>query len=211
MRTRGFLLLLLTVLLCGLGWWLRPARIEFNNLPPRATGPWVAFGDSLTAGYGAAEGRDYPAQLAQRLGVPITNLGVNGNTTADGLQRLEEVARLEPRVVLLCLGGNDGLQQMSREQLFQNLATIIRRLQAGGAFIVLLGVRSTTLRDKNRKPFEALARETKTLLVPNILDGLLTDPKLMADQIHPSDAGYERIAARVEDALRPVLPRLAGR
>ena len=207
MRRKAFILILLTTLAVA-GWRLRPCRVEFTNLPPRATGPWVAFGDSLTVGFGATEAHDYPTLLGQRLGVGITNLGVNGNTTVDGLQRVEDVARLNPRVVLLCLGGNDGLQQMPRAQMFANLATITRRLQADGSFVVLLGVRSTTLRDKNSKPFEELARAMKTLLVPNILDGLLTDPRLMADQIHPNDQGYARIAERVEQALLPVLTKL---
>jgi len=73
---------------------------------------------------------------------------------------------------------------------------------------VLLGVRSATVRDKNEKPFEELARAKKVLLVPNILDGLITDPRLMSDTIHPNDAGYERIADKIEAALRPVMDKL---
>jgi lysophospholipase L1-like esterase len=200
--------LLLAALALG-AWWLLPSRTSsFTNLPPTARGEWIAFGDSLTSGIGANEGRDFPRQLSQRLGVNIRNLGVPGDTTQGGLARLDGAAKAQPRVVLLCLGGNDGLQQMGREQMFANLGVMIDRFHAAGAFVVLLGVRSATVRDKNEKPFEELARAKKVLLVPNILDGLITDPRLMSDTIHPNDAGYERIADKIEAALRPVMDKL---
>ena len=119
---RGHWLLLLTLLLLGSGWlWLRPGTsAKFTNLLPTASGEWVAFGDSLTQGYGANEGGDYPNQLAKRLRVKIRNLGVSGNTTADGLARLDQAVQLQPRVVLLCLGGNDALRGVPAETTFAN-------------------------------------------------------------------------------------------
>ena len=79
-------------------WWLRPANRDFVHFPPQNTGPWVAFGDSLTEGFGASEGRDYPTVLGRRIGVKILNYGRSGHTTTDGLNRVEEVAKLNPRV-----------------------------------------------------------------------------------------------------------------
>src|SRR6188768_858759 len=110
------------------------ARWRFQNLPPTANGPWVAFGDSLTAGYGSGDGGGYPAQLSKRLGVPIQNLGEAGETSADGLKRITAVEALNPRVVLLCFGGNDVLQGLSRDQMFANIGAMIDRLQARGSF-----------------------------------------------------------------------------
>ena len=203
---RGHWLLLLTLLLLG-GWlWLRPGTsAKFTNLPPTASGEWVAFGDSLTQGYGANEGGDYPNQLAKRLRVKIRNLGVSGNTTADGLARLEQAVQLQPRVVLLCLGGNDALRGVPAETSFGNLGTMIDRFQQAGAFVVLLGVRSTGLSDKNAKRFEQLAKVKRVLLVPNILDGILFSPSLMSDQIHPNDLGFAKIAERLEATLVPLM------
>lgn len=190
-------------------WLLKPSGPRaFTNLPPTARGEWIAFGDSLTAGYGAGEGRDFPRLLSQRLGVNIRNLGVSGDTTHGGLSRLDATTRLGPRVVLLCLGGNDGLLQLPRDETFKNLGVMIDRFHGAGSFVVLIGVRSATVRDKNEKPFKELAREKQVLLVPNILDGLLTDPRLMSDTIHPNDAGYERIAERLENVLRPLREQL---
>jgi acyl-CoA thioesterase I len=93
----------------------------FVNLPPRGEGPWIAFGDSLTAGVGASEGNDYPSLLSKQLGFPILNLGSPGNTTQDALNRTGQVVDLHPCVVLLCFGGNDTLQGMPHDQIFQNL------------------------------------------------------------------------------------------
>lgn len=90
---RGHWLLLLTLLLAGGGWfWSRSgAGPGYANFPPTARGDWVAFGDSLTEGYGGSEGGDYPPQLAKRLRLKVRNLGVAGNTTADGLARLDQI------------------------------------------------------------------------------------------------------------------------
>jgi lysophospholipase L1-like esterase len=202
----------LLLIVVGMGlffiWHRSKSSANYANFPPRAGTVWVAFGDSLTSGYGADEGKDYPTVLGQRLGVKIENHGTSGETSQDGLNRVEEIVRLNPRVVLLCLGGNDGLRQMSARQMFANLGAIIDRLHEAGAFVVLIGVRSASLFDKNETGFKKLAQEKQLLYVPNILEGLLTDPRLMSDSIHPNEQGYEAIADRLEKVLRPLLPRL---
>lgn len=191
-------------------YWLWPgASWRLTNLPPTATGPWVAFGDSLTEGHGASPGADYPAQLGKLLGVPIRNLGEIGETSGDGLKRILAVEALQPRVVLLCFGGNDVLQGLSRDQMFANLSAMIDRLQARGSFVVLIGIRGTGLvGDRNAEGFQKLAAEKQVLHVPNILDGLLGEPRLMSDYVHPNDAGYGQIAGRLETELRPLLEKL---
>lgn len=181
---------------------------DFRNYPPKATGPWIAFGDSLTSGYGASKGKDYPTLLGQKLGVTIVNHGVPGQTTGQALSRVDSAARQAPRVVLLCLGGNDGLQQQPRETMFKNLSDIINGFHAEGSFVVLIGVRSATLRDKNEDGFEELAERKRVFYISNILDGVFTDPRFMSDQIHPNDAGYDKIADRLAKELRPLLEKL---
>lgn len=198
-----FSLLSLIVLLSGCS-----DADKYRNYPPKATGPWIAFGDSLTAGYGASKGKDYPTLLSQKLGVPIQNMGVVGQTTGDAKGRVESATRNSPRVVLLCLGGNDGLQQLPRERMFKNLDEIISSFQAEGSFVVLIGIRSTTIRDKNEEGFEALAKKKKVFYIADFLDGVLGDPRLMSDQVHPNDAGYEKIAVRFAEELQPVMGKL---
>jgi lysophospholipase L1-like esterase len=85
---------------------------------------------------------------------------------------------------------------------------MIDRFHQGGSFVVLLGVRSVGLTDKNAKRFEQLAKTKRVLLVPNILDGILFTPKLMSDEVHPNDQGYARIAEKLEAVLLPLLPKL---
>jgi acyl-CoA thioesterase I len=198
------------VLVCiaAVVWFFLRTSADYANYPPIATGPWVAFGDSLTEGFGATEGNDYPAVLGRKLGVTIQNLGRTGETTSDGLKRLDEIAELRPRVVLLCFGGNDSLNQESRAQTFVNLARMIDRLHQEGSFVVLIGIRSASLRDQNEKHFAKLAREKRVLYVPDMLQGLTFKPVYMSDAVHPNDAGYQTIAERLEKKLRPVLPKL---
>ena len=205
---RNLLLLLLFVAAIGIYFAWPGARWRFQNLPPSATGPWVAFGDSLTAGYGGGDG-GYPTQLSKRLGILIQNLGEPGATSADGLKRIAEVEALNPRVVLLCFGGNDVLQSVPRAQMFPNIGAMIDRLQARGSFVVLIGIRGpSVIGDANAKGFRALAREKEVRHVPNILDGILGQPSLMSDYVHPNDAGYAKIAERLEKELKPLLPKL---
>ncbi len=166
--------------------------------------------DSLTAGYGATAGHDYPTLLSQRLGIPIINQGHSGDTTADGLRRLGQVLPLRPSVVLLCLGGNDCLppRDVPVDVMISNLGRIIDQLQQQGAFVVLIGVHSPSVLDKNKKHFRQLARDKRTFYVPDIFKGIFLKPIYMSDALHPNDAGYRAIAERLEKELRPLLPSL---
>lgn len=169
---------------------------------PQATrdGPIVAFGDSLVHGTGSSGG-GFVRMLAERLDRPIENLGVPGDTTADGLERLDAVLALRPAVVILLLGGNDFLRQVPREQTFANLDRIIQRLQDDGAAVLLVGVRGGLVRDGFAAHFEALAERRGTAYVHDVLDDTLGVPGYMADQVHPNDAGYRVIADRVYPVL----------
>jgi lysophospholipase L1-like esterase len=126
------------------------------------------------------------------------------------LQRIDEALRLKPRVVLLCLGGNDALNREPRAQIFLNLETIIDRFHQEGSFVVLIGIRSASLRDEHSKAFRALARKKRVLHVPDILKGLAFKPVYMSDAVHPNDAGYQRIVERLENAILPIAGKLSG-
>jgi len=173
---------------------------------PHATreGPVVAFGDSLVYGTGSSGG-GFVSLLEQRLGRPIENLGVPGDTTAAGLERLDEVLALHPSVVILLLGGNDYLRQVPQDTTFANLSTIIERLQADGAAVLLAGVRGGLIRDNFAARFEELAQRHGTAYVHDVLDDTLGVEGYMADQVHPNDAGYRVIADRVYPVLGAML------
>jgi lysophospholipase L1-like esterase len=203
------LLALLLILTAGLGLFFAfRSEPRYDNFPPINGTSWVAFGDSLTAGTGASEGNDFPVLLGKRLGFPILNFGTPGATTQDALGKVDEVLRANPRVVLLCFGGNDTLNGVPHEQTFANLAQIIDQMHQAGTFVVLIGIRTASVRDKYRSEFARLARAKRVLLVPNILAGVLGDAGLMSDYVHPNDQGYAVIADRLETVLRPLLTEL---
>ena len=170
----------------------------------------IAFGDSLTEGYRVDPGQGWPEQLSAIVGRPILNRGVSGNTTGDALARLErDVLAQDPRVVLVCLGGNDMLRQMPADQQFDNLRTIVRRIQGKGALVVLIGTEGFKILGKvdYGERYQALARETGAVYVPDLMKGVLADRALMVDQIHPNGRGYAKIARRIADEAGDYLTR----
>lgn len=176
------------------------------NYPPRGTNI-VAMGDSLTRGVGASRPeRGYVSLLEERLGVTITNKGVSGDTTQDGLLRLDrDILAEHPDIVIVLLGGNDYLRRIPQEETFRNLRAIVTRIQASGAVVVLVGVRGGLFADKFEKSFAALAEETGSIYIPNILEDIIGETHLMADQIHPNDDGYRMIADRITPVLEELI------
>ena len=195
------------VLLMLLAWYLffhSGREIRITNYPSSGT-EIIAFGDSLVAGIGATGGNDFVSLLSKQIGQAIINLGVPGDTTADGLARIHELDQYSPKVVLLLLGGNDHLKKVPIETTFGNLGKIIEYIHSRGAIVLLLGVKGNLFGDKFEPEFEKLRDMYKTAYVSNVLDGLFRNPKLMDDAIHPNDAGNKIIAERIYPALVPLL------
>ena len=200
----------LLAVLCIAGYWFfsGPSVNSWKivNNPPLAAGPVVAFGDSLTAGFGSGgPGRDYPAVLSGLIGREVINLGVNGDTVSRAYGRIEKLEALSPSVVLLLLGGNDLLRRANLDESFALLGEMIRRIQSGGALVVLLGLDGLPLAAPRGKRYLETARTTGALLVPDILKDILGKGSLMADGIHPNGEGYRIMAERVAKALKPYL------
>lgn len=166
----------------------------------------ICFGDSLTYGTGAAQNKSYPAQLSAMIDQPVINAGIPGNTTADGLERLEtDVLEKSPRIVLITLGGNDLKNGVHKDVAFMNLKTIIEAIQAEGGLVVLGGVKFIILDKGYGEMYKKLAKETDIILMPNILGGLIGKDKYMSDPIHPNGAGYEIMAQKFYKAIEPYL------
>ncbi len=177
---------------------------SITNYPSQGT-DIVAFGDSLVVGYGAVKEKDFVTLLSQKIGQPIVNLGVNGDTTQKGIDRLKELDKYNPKVVIVLLGGNDALQRVSAEETFANLRTIIADIHKRGAIVLLLGVRGGLVNSTFDTEFEKLTDETGVAFVPDVLDGLFGKSQYMADGIHPNDAGNAIIAERVYPVLSELL------
>jgi lysophospholipase L1-like esterase len=167
----------------------------------------IAFGDSLVEGVGASPGRDMVSILSRRIGASIVNAGRSGDTTGAALTRLDSaVLSRNPRVVIVLLGGNDMMRRVPRARMFDNLETIVTRIRARGAAVILVSV-EIGFGGADGRAFEALAERTSSALVRDILDGILGRQGLMSDGMHPNDAGYEIMADRIEPALRELVER----
>ena len=176
----------------------------------------VALGDSLTAGLGVAADEAYPALLEARLAregyaYRVVNAGVSGDTTAGGLRRVDWVLRAKPEIVIVALGANDGLRAQSPQAMRENLAAIVKRLQAAGARVLLAGMRlppnyGAEYTKEFQEVFPEVARSTGVALMPFLLDGVAADPRLnQPDGIHPTASGQQVIADRLWPYLRPLL------
>lgn len=184
----------------------RDNRWKITNAYPQGVAV-VAFGDSLTSGYQMGAGESYPEQLAARIGRPILNRGVSGDSTAEGVARLErDVLAENPRIVIVGLGANDMLRRQPIDPAFANLRAIVDRIHAKGALVVLLGVDGRIYGDWGPR-YRVLARETGCVYVPDLLDGVFGEPALMYDQIHPNAKGYAKIAARLDSEVGAYLRR----
>jgi len=186
-----------------------PSVEAVRNLDGPPVARIAAFGDSLTAGTGVEPGQAWPAQLEEILGMPVDNRGRAGDTTASGLDRLDEVLETKPRLVIVGLGGNDFLRQVPRDETERNLKAIVDRLQQGGAAVVLLGMDLGLFTDEYSPIYARVAKEKGAWLIPDTLDGVLDDPLLRQDdRIHPNAAGHRVMAERIAKGLRPLLERM---
>lgn len=188
-------------------WLLWPSPYSrVRNLGSRGTAV-IAFGDSLTAGFGAGEGEDWPSRLSAHLGVPIINAGVNGDTTESALDRIDDVLARDPRIVLVGLGGNDFLRGVDIAQTEANLRSIVRKLQGSGAMVVLLGFEFPSLSADYGAMYERVADDEECLLIEGVLAGILRDPALKSDAIHPNAHGYALMAERLSGPCRKLLAK----
>lgn len=176
----------------------------------------VAFGDSLTAGSGVAPEQSYPSQLQRLLdqsnySYRVVNAGIGGNTSADGLSRLQSIIDLNPRLVVLELGANDGLRGLPIAAVRKNLETIIERLQAAGIPIILAGMYippnyGPEYSQQFHQMYVELAKKYQLALIPFILENVAGRPELnLDDGIHPTGQGYRVVAKTVFEAIRPFL------
>lgn len=199
------IIILVALLVLAIIIWTYFTRAPKITAFPTAGTTIVSFGDSLVDGVGTTAGHDFSSLLAGRIKQPIINLGVSGNTTDDALKRIDDVVAADPKVVIVLLGGNDTLKRVPVETTYANLNTIIKTLCEHGAGVVLVGVPGGLYGGRYDDMYETLATTYGLAYVPNILKGLLTNPDLMSDSIHPNDAGHIIMADRIEPLLRQVL------
>ena len=179
-------------------------QTEVTQKDQSGAGIIICFGDSLTYGTGARSGGDYPSQLATMIDKPVINKGLPGDTTASALRRLNrDVLSAKPDMVLITLGGNDLKNGVSKITAFRNLKYIVEAIRKQGAKVIIGGLKFPGMDRGFGKGYQELAQQTGAILIPDIFDGILDNPDLMSDPIHPNESGYRIIARRFSKALVP--------
>jgi len=181
----------------------------------------VCLGDSLTEGYGLTPEQSYPSLLERMLrerghAVRVVNAGVSGSTSASASSRLRWQLRSRPDVVVIALGGNDGLRGVDVAATESNLSAAIDLAKQSGARVLLAGMRmppnyGPEYTAKFAAVFPALAKKHGVALLPFLLEGVAANPELnLPDGIHPNARGTEIVARNVLAALQPLLPVSPG-
>jgi lysophospholipase L1-like esterase len=162
----------------------------------------LAFGDSLTAGFGASPGQGYPEVLASSAALNIFNAGISGELSREGLERLPELlAQHRPQLVILCHGGNDLLRSTGADAAKSNILAMIAMVQAQGAEVLLLGVPRPGIFLSTADFYAEIAEQTQVAYVPDLIRDVLSDAALKSDAAHPNSSGYRVIAGEIESYL----------
>ena len=206
-----------------------PAPAE-RSMPPAASGEAgaserpriVILGDSLTAGYGLERAQSFPSLLQKRLDASghtfeVVNAGVSGDTTAGGLRRLDWSIEGDTRVLVVALGGNDGLRGLPVAETKKNLEEIIARAKRRGITVILAGMEAPPNYGAQytagfRALFRDLARDHDVAFIPFLLEGVAGNPSLnQPDGIHPNPEGARMVERLVWGAVEPALEGAAAR
>jgi len=183
------------------------AEREIKNLDSRGKNI-ICFGDSITFGYGASPGEDYPSALAKSLEIPVINAGIDGDTSTEALQRIDsDVLNRNPLLVIIEFGGNDFLRKVPMEITINNIKQMVERIQVKGAMVAIADISAGMFFSEYRKAFQTLAREKQAMFIPHILSGIITTPSMKSDFLHPNANGYKMVSQRIQRVITPYLEK----
>lgn len=189
----------LAIALLALGGCSKSPRLQ----PLGADAVVLAFGDSLTYGTGADERESYPAQLALLIGRKVARAGVPGEISGDGLTRLPEALdEHQPRLLILCHGGNDFLRRLSKQQVAANVRAMVRLARERGIDVVLIGTPEPGFSVTAPEFYREIAKELRVPYEDGVIGQILRDASLKSDPIHPNARGYRMIAERLAALLK---------
>ena len=189
-------LVLLAVLAAGCGDKAKLSRLSGDAVV-------LAFGDSLTFGTGAAESESYPAQLEKLIGRRVARAGVPGEVTAQALARLPSALdEHAPRLLLLCIGGNDFLRRAGNAQAEANVREMVKLARGRGIEVLLIGTPEPGFSVTPPAFYAGIARQFALPYEESVIGDVLKDASLKSDPIHPNAQGYGVIAGRIAERLR---------
>jgi acyl-CoA thioesterase I len=181
--------------------WGCSERPKLERLPADAV--VLAFGDSLTFGTGAAEEESYPAQLEKLIGRRVVRAGVPGEVSAQALARLPgALDEHAPRLLLLCIGGNDFLRRLGNEQAERNVREMVRLARGRGVAVLIIGTPEPGFSVSPPPFYAAVAKEFRLPYEAGVIGEVLKDRALKSDPIHPNARGYRVIAERLAETLK---------
>ena len=163
----------------------------------------LAFGDSITYGYGIDKEKNYPSQLSSLLQTEVINAGVNGEVTSEGLRRLPSLLeKHKPQILIICHGGNDIIRRKSLLKAKENIAAMIKLAREKNIHVVLVGVPMLeVLTLSTAQIYYELADELSVPLEDSALEEILSDNSLKIDQIHPNAEGYKILSNRLANLV----------
>ncbi len=207
-------LLFAFILLAGMTW-----GCSYLSRSASASRPYpliVAFGDSLTAGLGVDSDQNDPSKLQARIDAhgyhyEAIYAGISGETTQQALNRVDSICALRPKIVIVEFGANDGFRGVPVRTTRRNLATIVSRLQAAEATVILAGMKlpadyGVKYSASFRNVFAEVAEQKHTCMIPFFLEGVGGHPDLnQSDGLHPTAKGYDVVVENVRRVLQPLL------
>ncbi|MDD5432440.1 MAG: arylesterase [Candidatus Omnitrophica bacterium] len=166
----------------------------------------ICFGDSITYGYGVTSDEAYPVHLSKMINFSVINAGIDGDTTTEALKRLDsDVLSRNPLLVIIEFGGNDFLRKVSPELTVNNIKQMVERIQEKGAMVAIVDVSAGMLMKEYRPAYFKIAKDNGAIFVPSIMSGIITNPSMKSDFLHPNGNGYKLIAQRILKKISPYL------
>jgi lysophospholipase L1-like esterase len=189
---------------------------EIRNIDSRGKNI-ICFGDSITFGVGVKRGEDYPSILGKMTGIPVINAGIDGEISSEAVKRLKtDCLDKAPLLVIIEFGGNDFLRQLPLEETIKNMEEMIKAILARGAMVAIADISNNIIMSDYGDEYRRLSEKYNTILIPRLVDGIITSSSLKTDLVHPNSAGYKIITHRIYRAILPyinqnaILKRLRG-
>lgn len=197
-------LIIVIILIAGIKYWKATHEVEVVESYSVPIGTKIlAFGDSLTYGYGVSQNLSYPSKLSELLHVEVFNEGISGELSTQGLERLPAALdKYKPQILVLCHGANDILKNRDLSITKENLNKMVSLANKKGIFVLLVGVPSYGLLTFSVPSFyNEVAKENRIEIEDKVLLKIVESENLKSDRLHPNEQGYELMAKKIAKIL----------
>jgi len=196
-------IIIIILIIVGINYYKSSKEVDVQSLSLPLDTKILAFGDSLTYGYGAPKEKSYPSLLAQYLHTTVINEGISGELSEQGLARLPSLLETyKPDILVLCHGANDILRKKDVANIKANITQMVKLAQSKGVYVLLVGVPMYDILNFNVPDFYYdVAKENDILIEDESLKTIMQSDNLRSDQVHPNEAGYALMARKIAQIL----------